>query len=74
MNTLAREQRPEGQLHPEDLLPELEALACKMTPLELSYCSAEQLVQMHDQFGGMMRRVVVELQSRLCHTDGETLK
>uniref|UniRef100_A0A3Q1KE44 Telomere-associated protein Rif1 N-terminal domain-containing protein n=1 Tax=Anabas testudineus TaxID=64144 RepID=A0A3Q1KE44_ANATE len=42
-----------------------------MTPLELSHCSPKQLVQLHDQLGGMMSRVVVELQTRLCHTDGK---
>ncbi|XP_073329575.1 telomere-associated protein RIF1 [Pagrus major] len=62
-DTIAKEQRPEG------LLSEVEALTRRMTPLELSYCAPEQLVQMHDQLGGMMRRVVVELQTRLCHTD-----
>ncbi len=69
--TLAGEQRPEGQLHPEGLLSEVEALTCRMTPFELSYCSPQQLVQMHDQLGGMMRQVVVELQTRLCQTDGK---
>uniref|UniRef100_A0A4W6EWK1 Replication timing regulatory factor 1 n=1 Tax=Lates calcarifer TaxID=8187 RepID=A0A4W6EWK1_LATCA len=51
---------PEGRL-----LSEVEALTCRMTPLELSRCSPQQLVQMHDQLGCMMRRVVVELQTRL---------
>lgn len=71
VDPLAREQRPEGQLHSEGLLPELEALTCRMTPLELNCYSAEQLVQMHDWLGGMMRRVVVELQTRVCQTDGK---
>lgn len=70
-DTPAEQQRPEGQLHPEGLLSEVEALTCRMTPLELSCCSPHQLVQMHDQLGGMMRRVVVELQTRLCQTDGK---
>lgn len=65
------EQQPEGQLHPDGLLSEMEALTCRMTPLELSRCSPQQLVQMHDQLGGMMRRVVVELQTRLCQTDAK---
>ncbi|KAM9347605.1 telomere-associated protein RIF1 [Symphorus nematophorus] len=69
VDPLAGEQRPEGQLHPEGLLSEVEALTCRMTPSELSYCSPQQLVQMHDHLGGMMRRVVVELQTRLCQTD-----
>uniref|UniRef100_A0A4W6F1L7 Replication timing regulatory factor 1 n=1 Tax=Lates calcarifer TaxID=8187 RepID=A0A4W6F1L7_LATCA len=55
--------QPEGRL-----LSEVEALTCRMTPLELSRCSPQQLVQMHDQLGCMMRRVVVELQTRLCQT------
>ncbi|XP_035532223.1 telomere-associated protein RIF1 isoform X2 [Morone saxatilis] len=67
----AAEQRPEGQLHPEGLLSEVAVLTRRMTPSELSYCSPQQLVQMHDQLGGMMRRVVVELQSRLCQMDGK---
>ncbi|XP_044071560.1 telomere-associated protein RIF1 isoform X2 [Siniperca chuatsi] len=65
----AGQQRPEE--HPEGLLSEVEALTCRMTPLELGYCSPQQLVQMHDQLGGMMRCVVVELQTRLCQTDGK---
>lgn len=60
---MAKERRPER------LLSEVEALTSRMTPLELSYCAPEQLVQMHDQLGGMMRRVVVELQTRLCQRD-----
>lgn len=69
-DTPAGEPRPEVQQHPEGLQAEVEALTCRMTPLELSHCSPQQLVQMHDQLGGMMRRVVVELQTRLCQTDG----
>ncbi|GLD56619.1 telomere-associated protein RIF1-like protein, partial [Lates japonicus] len=64
-DTLAggQQHQPEGRL-----LSEVEALTCRMTPLELSRCSPQQLVQMHDQLGCMMRRVVVELQTRLCQT------
>uniref|UniRef100_A0A671Z0L6 Replication timing regulatory factor 1 n=1 Tax=Sparus aurata TaxID=8175 RepID=A0A671Z0L6_SPAAU len=62
-DTMAKERGPEG------LLSEVEALTSRMTPLELSYCAPEQLGQMHDQLGGMMRRVVVELQTRLCQRD-----
>lgn len=69
--TPAREQRPEGQLHPEGLLPEVEALTCRMTPQELSYCSPQQLVQMHHQLGDMMSRVVVEMQTRLCKSESK---
>uniref|UniRef100_A0A669BIV0 Replication timing regulatory factor 1 n=1 Tax=Oreochromis niloticus TaxID=8128 RepID=A0A669BIV0_ORENI len=53
------------------LSSEIEGLSCRMTPQELSVCSPQQLVEMHDQLGGMMRRVVVELQTRLCQTDGK---
>ncbi|XP_040003841.1 telomere-associated protein RIF1 isoform X3 [Xiphias gladius] len=65
------QQPPEGRPHPDGLLSEVEALTCRMTPLELGGCSPRQLVQMHDRLGGMMRRVVVELQTRLCQTDGK---
>lgn len=61
----------EEQLHSEGLLPELENLTCRMTPSELRCCSVEQLVQIHDRLGGMMRCVVVELQTRLSQTDGK---
>eukprot|EP00064_Thunnus_orientalis_P014116 superscaffoldBa00002411_g14157 len=65
LDSLAAEQRPEG------LLSEVEVLTCRMSPLELSRCSPQQLVQMHDQLGGMMRRVVVELQTRACQTNSK---
>lgn len=65
-DTPAGEQRPEGPLQSE-----VEFLTGRMTPLELSYCSPQQLVQMHDRLGGMMRRVVVELQTRLDQTDSK---
>lgn len=67
------EQGAEGPLQAgaEGLLPNVEALSCRMTPLELSQCSAQQLVQIHEQLGGMMRHVVVELQTRLCRTDAK---
>lgn len=71
VNQLAREQRPKGQLHSEGLIPQLETLTYRMTPLQLSYCSAEQLVRMYDTLGSMMKSVVVELQTRLCQTDGK---
>ena len=62
---------PSGEPTPEvQLQAEVEALTGRMTPHELSHCSPQQLVHMHDQLGGMMRRVVVELQTRLsCQTD-----
>lgn len=64
------DRRPEDR-RPEDLLlpSDVELLSCKMSPSELGRCSAQQLVQIHDQLGGMMRRVVVELQTRVQQTD-----
>ncbi|KAK9537265.1 hypothetical protein VZT92_004898 [Zoarces viviparus] len=59
-DTAAGGREPEGRLRSE-----VEALTGSMTPLELSYCSPQQLVHIHEQLGGMMRRVVVELQTRL---------
>uniref|UniRef100_A0A665WXC8 Replication timing regulatory factor 1 n=1 Tax=Echeneis naucrates TaxID=173247 RepID=A0A665WXC8_ECHNA len=53
------------------LLSDVEALSSRMTPPELSRCSPQELLQMHDQLGGLMRRVVVELHTRLRHTDGK---
>uniref|UniRef100_A0A8C7UNF6 Replication timing regulatory factor 1 n=1 Tax=Oncorhynchus mykiss TaxID=8022 RepID=A0A8C7UNF6_ONCMY len=53
-------QRPEG-----DLLLEVESLGARLAGEELSRCSPDQLVQLHDQLGGMMKNVVVQLQSRL---------
>ncbi|KAM6978392.1 telomere-associated protein RIF1 [Tautogolabrus adspersus] len=63
------EDTPVQPLQPECLLAEVDALTCRMTPQGLGQCSPQQLVRMHDQLGGMMRRVVVELQTRLCKTD-----
>ncbi|KAF7215219.1 telomere-associated protein RIF1 isoform X2 [Nothobranchius furzeri] len=63
-------QRPEEAVHPDRLVSAVEALTCRMTPLELSCCTPQQLVEMHEQLGGMMRSVVVELQTRLDHSDG----
>ncbi|XP_071775696.2 telomere-associated protein RIF1 [Centroberyx gerrardi] len=65
------ERRPEGQPSPQGLLSEVEALTSRMTPLELNRCSPQQLLQLHDRLGGMMRSVVVELQTRLCHAEGK---
>ncbi|XP_061580096.1 telomere-associated protein RIF1 [Cololabis saira] len=50
----------------EDLPSALEALTCRVTPLELRRCSPQQLGEMHAQLGGAMGRVVEELQARLC--------
>ncbi|XP_029936287.1 telomere-associated protein RIF1 isoform X3 [Myripristis murdjan] len=65
------ERRPEGQPNPEGLLSQMEALSSRVTPLELNRCSPQQLLQLHDHLGGMMRSVVVELQTRLCQTDNK---
>uniref|UniRef100_M3ZE66 Replication timing regulatory factor 1 n=1 Tax=Xiphophorus maculatus TaxID=8083 RepID=M3ZE66_XIPMA len=63
-----QQQRPAVPADPAAELPAaVEALACRATPLELSRCSPQQLLQMHEQLGGMMRGVAVELQARLCH-------
>lgn len=70
MDTSSLEPGPDGQSHAEGLFPELESLAGRMET-ELRHCSAERLVQIHDGLGNMMKRVVVELQSRLCQTQGE---
>ncbi|XP_034041756.1 telomere-associated protein RIF1 [Thalassophryne amazonica] len=48
---------------------ELQALTCSMTSLELSRFSSQQLVELHDQLGGVMRRVAVELQRRVGSVD-----
>uniref|UniRef100_A0A667ZMZ6 Replication timing regulatory factor 1 n=1 Tax=Myripristis murdjan TaxID=586833 RepID=A0A667ZMZ6_9TELE len=64
-------QKPEGQPNPEGLLSQMEALSSRVTPLELNRCSPQQLLQLHDHLGGMMRSVVVELQTRLCQTDNK---
>eukprot|EP00066_Takifugu_rubripes_P016598 XP_011605864.1 PREDICTED: telomere-associated protein RIF1 [Takifugu rubripes] len=62
VETSSTEPGPDGRSHPEGLLPELESLAGRMES-ELRYCSSEQLVQIHERLGNMMKRVVVELQS-----------
>ncbi|XP_071339250.1 telomere-associated protein RIF1 isoform X2 [Trachinotus anak] len=64
-----QQQQLGGQLHRDGLLSEVEALTCRVTPPELSRCSPQQLVQIHEQLGGMMRHVVDELHTRLCQTD-----
>uniref|UniRef100_A0A8C2XBS0 Replication timing regulatory factor 1 n=1 Tax=Cyclopterus lumpus TaxID=8103 RepID=A0A8C2XBS0_CYCLU len=58
------ERDPEGRLRSE-----LDALTGSMTPRELGSCSPQRLVQIHEQLGGLMRRVAVELQTRLCRPD-----
>uniref|UniRef100_A0A8C2XGA8 Replication timing regulatory factor 1 n=1 Tax=Cyclopterus lumpus TaxID=8103 RepID=A0A8C2XGA8_CYCLU len=61
---------PTGERDPEGRLrSELDALTGSMTPRELGSCSPQRLVQIHEQLGGLMRRVAVELQTRLCRPD-----
>ncbi|XP_068602708.1 telomere-associated protein RIF1 [Brachionichthys hirsutus] len=60
---------PGSRGQPEGLASGVEALSCRLTPLELSRCSPQQLVQIHDRLGGMMRGVVVEMRNRLCRAD-----
>ncbi|XP_060945167.1 telomere-associated protein RIF1 [Limanda limanda] len=62
----------EGRLHGDGLLADVDTLTCRMTPLELSRCSPLQLVHVHEQLGGLMSRVVGELQTRLRQADGKT--
>ncbi|KAK5920532.1 hypothetical protein CgunFtcFv8_024333 [Champsocephalus gunnari] len=64
--TPAGEHTPAGRLQAE-----VEALGYSMTPQELNNCSSQQLVQIHDQLSGMMRGVVVELQTRICEKEDE---
>ncbi|KAK0145103.1 hypothetical protein N1851_015999 [Merluccius polli] len=63
-------QAPSGQLAPGGLLSQAAHLSSRATAEELGLCSAEQLVRLHDALGGVMRSVVLELQSRLCQADG----
>ena len=63
-------QAPSGQLTPGGLLSQAAHLSSRATAEELGLCSAEQLVRLHDALGGVMRSVVLELQSRLCQADG----
>ncbi|XP_023694701.2 telomere-associated protein RIF1 [Paramormyrops kingsleyae] len=61
---LATEQKP------TDLPLAVKELASRLTLEELDHCSPEQLVVMHEQLSGMMRSIVVQLQSRLpCSTN-----
>lgn len=62
------EQSADGQPHSEGFLPELDRLTGRMMQSELQRCSAEQLAQIHDRLGDMMKHVVGELHTRLCHT------
>uniref|UniRef100_A0A3P9LLJ9 Replication timing regulatory factor 1 n=1 Tax=Oryzias latipes TaxID=8090 RepID=A0A3P9LLJ9_ORYLA len=67
LDTMALEgnQSPAQGLHPSGLLGELEALSSRMTPMELSNLSPQQLVDIHAHLGGMMSRMVAEMQTRL---------
>ena len=47
-----------------------DALSSSASMEQLGLCTAEQLVRLHDALGGVMRSVVLELQSRLGHMDG----
>ncbi|XP_062312919.1 telomere-associated protein RIF1 isoform X2 [Osmerus eperlanus] len=65
---------PEGPLREvrtQGLLSEVEGLGAQMTAESLGRCSAEQLLHVHDQLGSMMRRVVVQLQTRLTQREGQ---
>ncbi|KAJ8407123.1 hypothetical protein AAFF_G00287990 [Aldrovandia affinis] len=64
---------PPLEQRPVELLSEVEALGARLTPEELGRCSPGQLVLMHEQFGGMMRTIVVHLQARLAPTPGESI-
>nr|XP_029516837.1 telomere-associated protein RIF1-like isoform X1 [Oncorhynchus nerka] len=64
------QSRPDHQKTAEGgLLLEVESLAAHLTGEGLSHCSSDQLVLIHDQLGGMMRTVVLQLQSRLLAQD-----
>ena len=61
---------PGRHLAPGGLLCQADALSSSVSLEELGLCTAEQLVRLHDALGGVMRSVVLELQSRLGHMDG----
>ncbi|KAJ8012367.1 hypothetical protein DPEC_G00041970 [Dallia pectoralis] len=61
------DHRPEG-----DLVSELETLGNRMTGEELTLLSPDQLLQLHDHLAGMMRTVVVQLQSRILGQNQDT--
>ncbi|CAL8343119.1 unnamed protein product [Boreogadus saida] len=63
-------QSPIRHLSPGGLLCQADALSSVASIEELGLCTAEQLVRLHDVLGGVMRGVVLELQSRLGHMDG----
>ncbi|XP_030198856.1 telomere-associated protein RIF1 isoform X2 [Gadus morhua] len=63
-------QSPIRHLSPGGLLCQADTLSSSASIEELGLCTAEQLVRLHDALGGVMRSVVLELQSRLGHMDG----
>lgn len=64
-------ETPSGLQILEDPVPrmalesEMEALHSRMSPDELSHCSAQQLLHMHHQLGDMLKSVMVEMHTRL---------
>ncbi|KAG7276419.1 hypothetical protein CRUP_007479 [Coryphaenoides rupestris] len=59
------------QLAPGGLLSQVDALSSRAMAGELGLCTAQQLVQLHDTLGGVMRSVMLELQGRLCHASSK---
>ncbi|XP_061092984.1 telomere-associated protein RIF1 isoform X2 [Conger conger] len=64
---------PVAERRPAALVSAVESLGARLTPEELGQCSPGQLVLMHEQLGGMMRAIVVQLQTRLAPTQGESI-
>ena len=74
LNKRPQDGAPEGPLREvrtQGLLSEVEGLGAQMSAESLGRCSAEQLLHVHDQLGSMMRRVVVQLQTRLTQREGQ---
>ncbi|XP_041857632.1 telomere-associated protein RIF1 isoform X2 [Melanotaenia boesemani] len=67
--TTSTTQIPDGEQRPDGLSSAVEALTCRATPLELSRCSPQQLIDIHYQLGDLMRSVALELQARFCSQD-----
>ncbi|XP_036401392.1 telomere-associated protein RIF1 [Megalops cyprinoides] len=64
---------PPAEGRSAELLAEVEALGARLTAEELGHCSPGQLVLMHEQLGGMMRTIVLQLQTRLAPSPGESI-
>ncbi|KAJ8352831.1 hypothetical protein SKAU_G00243070 [Synaphobranchus kaupii] len=64
---------PPAEQRPTELPSAVEALGARLTPEEMGQCSPGQLVLMHEQLGGMMRSIVVQLQARLAPSPGESI-